>query len=534
MTVCFDMDELRYPVPNRLFLGNRMPSGSCSVSMAVVALLLTAIAATEPVAAAETPVPFKAGFAEKDITPEIGMEQPGGYGKAFHRMLHDPCKVRAAVFDDGTKSVAVAGIDALILHRPTVEAVRKRVTEQCGIPANAILIAASHSHSSGPTGMVLPGQFDDASPLVQKLAYEKSSMANATYLKHVEDQLVAAICEANEKRAEAACGVGKGIEDQVAFNRRFRMRSGLTQTHPRQGNPDIIEPAGPTDPEVGVIGAWNKEGKLVGCVVNFVCHATTSPGGISANYVYYLEKVVRGAFGDDVVVVFLAGASGDVTQVNNLDPYANRPSERWAEMVGGRVGAEAVKVLLTMDRGALAPVDSRNKMLKIRRRVPRPERVSRAMEQVQQEPKGDPTEWLFAKEIVMLDAIIKKEPVVDVEVQAIQVGPAVLVSDPAEYFCQYGLDIKRASKFPYTFPVSLANGCVGYVPTEEAFGPRGGGYETRLTSYSNLEVTAGRQMADAGIELANQLTPGAVPTRAKAAPFANNPWTYGAVPPEVD
>jgi hypothetical protein len=81
--------------------------------------------------------------------------------------------------------------------------------------------------------------------------------------------------------------------------------------------------------------------------------------------------------------------------------------------------------------------------------------------------------------------------------------------------------------------VSLANGCVGYVPDEEAFGPGGGGYETRLTSYSNLEITAGRRMRDAGLELAKQLKPGAVPTPPRPLPFRGQPWSYGNNKPEV-
>ena len=134
----------------------------------------------------------------------------------------------------------------------------------------------------------------------------------------------------------------------------------------------------------------------------------------------------------------------------------------------------------------------------------------------------------------MLDAKLLREPVADVEVQAIQLGPAVFVSNPAEYFCQYGLDIKQGSPFPLTFPVEMANGCVGYVPTEEALGPHGGGYETRLTSYSNLIPTAGTTIAHAGIELTKQLQPSAVPTREPHAPFSGNGWGYGNVPPEVE
>jgi len=135
---------------------------------------------------------------------------------------------------------------------------------------------------------------------------------------------------------------------------------------------------------------------------------------------------------------------------------------------------------------------------------------------------------------VLLEARIAREPVPDVEVQAVQVGPAIFLACPAEYFCRLGLDIKAGSKFPFTFPVSMANDCVGYVPTEDAFGPGGGGYETRLTSYSNLEPRAGRTIADALIGLADGLKSGTAPTPPPAAKFQGKPWAYGSVAPEVD
>jgi hypothetical protein len=503
--------------------------------LAVVSMLGLMLPAAASRADEPAPV-LRAGFAERDITPEIGMEAPGGYGKSYHKTVHDPCKVRAAVFDDGRGSVALVGIDALGIRRDTVRTVRQAIERRTGIPAGSILIGASHSHSSGPCVWIMPGEFDHASPLVQDLAYNQSTCVDPKYLATVEAALIDAVCAAHDQRVEARAGVGTGIEPTVAFNRRFLMKDGRAITHPGLGNPDIVEPAGPADPEVGVIGAFDAKdpNRLLGCVVNFACHATTSPGGISANYIHYLEKVIQGYYGKDSVVVFLAGASGDVTQVDNRSLHANPSGERWAQLVGGKVGAEALKVLLTMEPGALTPVAARTKVWDIPRRVPDPAKVSQALEIVQGERgKPDPTTWTFAKETVMLDALLRKEPNAEVEVQVVQVGPAVFVTNPAEYFCQYGLEIKAATGFPFTFPVSLANGCVGYVPTEEAFGPRGGGYETRLTSYSNLEITAGSQMRDAGIALARQLQPGVVPERPRRPPFSGQPWPYGNVRPEV-
>jgi hypothetical protein len=475
---------------------------------------------------------FRAGFAERDITPKIGSEAPGGYAKSYHKSIHDPCKVRASVFDDGKTTVAIVGIDALFIHRQTVLKVRKQIHDKTGIPENNILLAASHSHSSGPMCGVLPGDYDHASEFVKKVVGETAIHVDRDYLHKVETALVEAVAEAHGNRVPAAAGVGKGMEDKVAFNRRFQMKNGRTYTHPGQLNPEIVKPAGPTDPEVGVIGVWNSDHKLIGCIVNYACHATTNPGGISANYICYLEKAIQGFFGKDVVVVFTAGACGDVTQVDNQNPYQHRSGERWAEFVGGRIGAEAVRVLLSMEPGELTPLATRTKILQLKRRVPSPERVQRCEEIVKQGPeKVGHTDWVFAREILQLDALVAKQPVVDVEVQAVQVGPAVFLTTPAEYFCAFGLQQKARSKFPFTFPVSLANGCVGYVPTEEALGPSGGGYETRLTSYSNLELTAGRQMMEAGIALAGQLQPGPVPVPPAARP--GQPWNYGNLPPEL-
>lgn len=500
-------------------------------------LLVAAFGLMFAPARGDEPPAFRAGFAERDITPAIGMEAPGGYGKAYHRTVHDPCKVRASVFDDGKSKVAIVGLDALGIRRETVERVRPLIAEKTGIAPEAILISASHSHSSGPCVWILPGEYDGASDLVKRLAYEESTCVDPKYLEQVEKALVEAVCEADSKRIAARAGVGVGKEPTVAFNRRFRMRDGRSITHPGQNNPDIVEPAGPVDPDVGVIGAWdaNDPNRLLGCIVNFACHATTSPGGISANYIYYLEKAIQGYYGKGAVVVFLPGNSGDITQVNNQNPRRNPEGERWAQLVGGKVGAEALKVLLTMEPGTLTPVAAVTRTWAIERRKPAPAKLKRSLAIVSGDrTKADATEWTFAKETVMLDALLQKEPAVAVEVQAVQVGPAVFVTNPAEYFCRYGLEIKAGSGFPFTFPVSLANGCVGYVPTADAFNPDGGGYETRLTSYSNLKITAGDEIRDAGIALAKQLKPGPAPEPPKAPPFSGKPWSYGDVRPERD
>ncbi len=59
------------------------------------------------------------------------------------------------------------------------------------------------------------------------------------------------------------------------------------------------------------------------------------------------------------------------------------------------------------------------------------------------------------------------------EVQALAIGDLAIVSAAAEPFVATGMAVKAASPFARTFFAGYTNGCVGYVPTADAYPHRG-------------------------------------------------------------
>ena len=108
-----------------------------------------------------------------------------------------------------------------------------------------------------------------------------------------------------------------------------------------------------------------------------------------------------------------------------------------------------------------------------------------------------------SQEAALVRGMKAKSPTVNVEVQAMRIGNVGIASNPAELFCQFGLDIKRGSPWKLTMVVELANGCCGYVATNEAF--LGGGYEVRTARCSYLSADAGYRIADTSVHLLCQL-----------------------------
>jgi len=479
---------------------------------------------------------IKAGFYEADITASIGMERPATYYKIYHTAIHDPLKVRACVLDNERERVAIVGLDTCVFMDETARKIRLALKDACGILEKNILIAASHTHAGGPLWGFCDEDMQAAPDFIRRLALKESISLDVGYEQHVIKQVVTAIAMAQQRLQTVTLSIGLGREDKAAFNRRFRLKNGRIATHPGKGNPNIIAPAGPMDPDVGVIAAWDRNDALVGCIVNYACHATCYGDGVSADWIYYLEQTVQGVMGRQSRVVFLNGAAGDITQVDNQSLRPMESGEKWARHVGVRVGAEVLKVLVSAEKGDDFKLAVLSETLRIKIRKPSPKSLAAARAlcaRMLSEPNKT-TEFHFAKERLVLEWLIVKSETKTVEIQAIQIGPAVILANPAEYFCQYGLDIKKRSNFPYTFVVELANGLCGYVPTEDAFDPdSGGGYETVLTSDSNLEASAGRKIMEKSLELAGRLAPDKVFQGAQVAP-SNEVWDFGALGPELE
>src|SRR5579883_3394996 len=274
---------------------------------------------------------IKAGFGSSDITPEVGSSIPGGFRPNPSKGVRDPLYAVACVVTDGSSPVALVGIDELFIGRDTVAEARAHIEKSTGIPAANVLIAASHTHTGGPILSCLGNDGD------------------AAYERKVAEGIAKAVETAWAGRKTVEIGIGLGKEDTISYNRRFLMKDGKEITHP--GKPgskhhdEIVRPAGPIDPDVGVLAARLPGGAVQGVVVNFACHCTVVGGNqFSADYVGYLRSELRATYGPAVEVVFLNGACGDITQVDNQATSKDFGPEH-AAMMGRKLAAEAARTI---------------------------------------------------------------------------------------------------------------------------------------------------------------------------------------------
>ena len=353
---------------------------------------------------------------------------------------------------------------------------------QTGIPAGHVIISASHTHQGGPTISTFLAE------------------ADPDYAIQVAAAIAKAVGEAWQQRREASnVAADFGRVAGIHFNRRFLMRDGREVTHPGKMNPQIVRSAGPVDDKVGVLAFRDGAANPLGLVVNFGCHCTVTEDGeqYSADYVHYLREHLRRMLPGNPPIVFLLGACGDVTQIDNRNPKSEKGHPH-ADFMGVTLASEISRVV---DRLIWQPPSASgfaNQMTSIPIRehdLCDPPRIGLG--------SGDFWEPIFAREAQHVAQMRAATPRIDCHITALRIGDLAIVANGAELFAQPALDIQAASPIAKTWVVTLANEYIGYVPTAAAH--FAGGYEVRTARSSFLAPDAAQKIVQASLLALNAL-----------------------------
>jgi sugar phosphate isomerase/epimerase len=437
---------------------------------------------------------LEVGVAAVDITPPVGYRMSGYFRERLSEGVLNPLCAKALVLRQGPTLAAMVFCDIIGISPEVSKEARRRAEAETGIPADNILLAATHSHTG-------PLYFGALRNHFHKLALAKHGhdrCEETDYTALLTGRIVQAIQEAEHKLQPAQCEAGVVEQQGLAFNRRFHMKNGSVRFNPGVRNPDIVRAAGPIDPDVGVVlFRGGEKGSAMAGLVNFALHLDTIGGAqYAADYPYYLEQSLRKALGEEFTLLFGTGTCGDI---NHID--VTRKERLKTETIGRTLGktiAESLEELGAVDSPSLAV---RHQVVHAPLQEFTPEEIAQAEADIH---KVGTRELSFLDQVKAYKTLAVKwrgGPMLPLEVQVFRLSDEVaVVGLPGEVFVDLGLTIKAASPFRTTLVVELCQDAPGYIPTKKAFAE--GSYET---VNSRIAPGGGELMADVAIRLLREL-----------------------------
>ncbi len=479
----------------------KFPSGSAAALSAIASTFMFCAAislfAAQPGAPAqpgENQRRLRAGAALSNITPPLGISINGYFNDRTAAYIHDELHARCLVLDDGQTRLAIVVCDSCMIPREIIDAAKRKIEEKSGLAPDHVLVSATHTHTAPTCAAVFQSDPDKD--------------YSAFLITRIADGVARAIH--NLAPAKIAWGVGK-VPGQV-FNRRWKMKPGtippnplggtndLVKMNPPVASPNLIEPAGPTDPDVSLVSVQSPDGRPIALLANYSLHyvGTGQDNDISADYYGAFADRIQQLLGADrldppFVALLSNGTSGNINNINFRTKQPPKPPYEQMRFVADTVAAEAHRVCQTLHYQDWVPLGVQQTEIKLGVRRPAPEEIARA-QAILAKAKGGVLktgEEAYARETVLMKDYPPEMPLI---IQALRIGDLGIAAVPGEVFVETGLAIKQKSPFKQTFTIELANGCSGYIPTPEQH--KLGGYETWRARSSYLEVDAAPKIFD--------------------------------------
>ncbi|MFJ4621836.1 neutral/alkaline non-lysosomal ceramidase N-terminal domain-containing protein [Streptomyces sp. NPDC088812] len=375
---------------------------------------------------------LRVGVAKADITPVdlTGLHpMPGDFTG-----VHDPLFLRALHLSDGDTEAALVSLD--LIEAGDVTPLRERIERELGIPADHVVVTATHTHNAPRIADVSPGALAHA-----------GGPESFAYTEVVYDRIVTALRRARDTARPARFGAGTGTAD-VNVNRELHRDGHWTLGH----NPD-----GPSDKTLWVLRFEDLDGAPIALVVNYAVHSTvvfgTSEvsGDLAGAACRHIEDVLHDErAGGGAVALWTPGPLGD--QAPRIDlgvPFGTVPDERRTarayaamEAQGLIVGAEALRVADGIRTSADVRLDARQ------RTVLCPVKPGRdVMETMRQDGSGT----------------------VPLRLSLIRLGDVAVTGVSGEVVTEICRRLRDRSPLARTLLVSLANDRIGYLADDARF-----------------------------------------------------------------
>ena len=360
----------------------------------------------------EAPVSLSVGYGRVKITPEKTVFMTG-YGDDITRLskgtLQDLYVTCIAITDSTDQTIML--ITADLLYADMHPQVRGAVVKATGVPFENIIYGTTHTHS-GP----------------------KISDKNPAWLKQYYEYVAQAATQAMEDRAPATVNIATNQVENLTFVRHYNVADGrvMGDNFWSDGQAPVSHRT-EADNTLQLI-SFQREGKKPVVMINWQGHATLSSTGmvgakatrdmLSSDYIGPCRDYVE-AESDYLFAFFLSGSG-------NLNAYSRIEGEGLKDykLYGQTLGQAVLSTLETTQPAQAGAVQTAKKIQDVK------------------SAKGNPGQ---------------------IEFYALAAGDISFVNAPYEMFDTTAMAIKKQTPYKMTFVITVANGEMGYMPTQECW-----------------------------------------------------------------
>jgi len=288
---------------------------------------------------------LKVGTAKISILPPLDQARRLGHKGLATDIIGEIC-ARATVLDDGIRKVAIVLLDISEFFPNITRGIRQLASQWTEIPAENILVCATHTHSSAK--VIDHDDPEDVGGVM--VEYESLSEKTQEYLNILFRQAASAVFLADSQLMPAKARIGEISVPGIGRPSRIRMKDGSvisldTTVGIKDIPPQEIESESPYDDALRMVIFEQINGRPICGLANFGCHNDLALGGttINSDFFGWAMSKLENELGDKFVFSLMSGPEGDVQPVALIEHGLSHEEAEALVPVAGNILYEGIK-----------------------------------------------------------------------------------------------------------------------------------------------------------------------------------------------